>query len=78
MYSFHERGWNSQSYSVKLQNSAHCSRTSLSLAAINAAAALLQPWTKVTFSATKACSFVLYQQWSANQKYSTIVFSIED
>jgi len=38
----------------------------------------IQPWAKVTFSATKLALFVLHQQWSVNHKNSTIVISIED
>jgi len=44
----------------------------------NATNDCLQPWAKVTFSATKLALFVLHQQWSVNHKNSTIVISIED
>jgi len=41
MYSFHGRDWNSQSYGLKLKNSAHCCRTSESLGTITVVATLL-------------------------------------
>ena len=41
MCSIHGCGWCSQSFGLKLKNSAHCSRTSQSLGAINNEAALI-------------------------------------